>query len=262
MEELKYGECAKHPGNNMVNCVYCQMEKTQINELSIDKVLILGDGILGSELVKYTNWDFISRKKDGFDVSDVSSWNFKDYDVVVNCIAHTDTYSTNREKHWEVNYKFVYDLINYCNINNIKLVHISTEYLYSGSVDNATEDDVPVHCNNWYGYTKLLGDGLVQLICNEYLLVRCMHKIRPFQYERSWIDQVGNFDYVDTISKLIIHLINKKKNGVYNVGSEIKTMFDLAKMTNSKTVPIMSPSYVPKNVSMSIEKLKKSLNNE
>ena len=26
--------------------------------------LILGDGLLGSELVKQTNWDYISRKKD------------------------------------------------------------------------------------------------------------------------------------------------------------------------------------------------------
>ena len=26
--------------------------------------LILGDGLLGSELVKQTDWDFISRKKD------------------------------------------------------------------------------------------------------------------------------------------------------------------------------------------------------
>ena len=29
------------------------------------KIVILGDGLLGSELVKQTNWDYISRKKDG-----------------------------------------------------------------------------------------------------------------------------------------------------------------------------------------------------
>ncbi len=29
--------------------------------------LILGDGWLGTELVKQTGWDYISRKKDGID---------------------------------------------------------------------------------------------------------------------------------------------------------------------------------------------------
>ena len=31
------------------------------------KVLVLGDGKLGSEIVKQTKWDYISRKKDKFD---------------------------------------------------------------------------------------------------------------------------------------------------------------------------------------------------
>jgi hypothetical protein len=30
------------------------------------KVLILGDGLLGKELVKQTGWPFVSRKKDQF----------------------------------------------------------------------------------------------------------------------------------------------------------------------------------------------------
>ena len=34
------------------------------------KVLILGDGLLGSEIGKQTEWDYISRKKDGIDVLD------------------------------------------------------------------------------------------------------------------------------------------------------------------------------------------------
>ena len=27
------------------------------------KILVLGDGLLGSELVKQTGWDYVSRKK-------------------------------------------------------------------------------------------------------------------------------------------------------------------------------------------------------
>jgi dTDP-4-dehydrorhamnose reductase len=83
---------------------------------------------------------------------------------------------TQRDLHWDINYKFVHELILFCNKNDIKLVHISTDYLYSGSVSNASESDVPVHCNNWYGYTKLLADGLVQLEFN-HLICRCTHKL-------------------------------------------------------------------------------------
>ena len=145
-------------------------------------------------------------------------------------------------------------MINFCNTNNIKLIHVSTDYVYTGSIERASETDVPVHSNNWYGYTKLLGDGLVQLLANNYLLCRCTHKPKPFPYEKAWIDQVGNFDYVDKISELIIKLINENKYGVYNVGTETKSMFDLASQTKLVT-PINSPSYVPKNTSMNINKL-------
>ena len=36
--------------------------------------LILGDGLLGTELVKQTGWDYISRKKDGIDFKDIKTY--------------------------------------------------------------------------------------------------------------------------------------------------------------------------------------------
>ena len=57
------------------------------------KVLVLGDGLLGTEIIKQTGWDYISRKKDKFDIT-ISSFNcLLGYDAVINCIAYTDTYS-------------------------------------------------------------------------------------------------------------------------------------------------------------------------
>jgi hypothetical protein len=222
------------------------------------KTLILGDGLLGSEIHNQTKWDFISRKKDGIDITDFDSWSDKmnQYDIIINCIANTNTYSTLKKEHWDINYKFILDLINYSNEKGKKLVHISTDYIYTGSIENASENDVPVHCNNWYGYTKLLGDGLMQLMSKNYLLCRCTHKPNPFPYESAWIDQIGNFDYVDKISSIIIKLINEDRFGVYNVGTETKNMYELAKQTKEVT-PINSPRHVPKNTSMSLDKLKR-----
>jgi dTDP-4-dehydrorhamnose reductase len=231
------------------------------------KVLVLGDGLLGSELVKQTGWDYISRKAGTLDIDDF--WNSfpknkfleAKHDVIINCVANTNTYSTNKEAHWHVNVQFVDSLIDYCNSNKIKLVHISTDYVYAGSVNNASEEDVPVHCNTWYGYTKLLSDGLVQLRSDNHLVIRCTHKPKPFPYEAAWIDQVGNFDYVDVIASLIIKAVNHDLNGLYNLGTDVKTMHELASET-AKVDKSFTPAHVPKNQSMDVSKLWKDLSSQ
>jgi dTDP-4-dehydrorhamnose reductase len=226
-------------------------------------VVILGDGLLGGEIEKQTKWNVLSRKLTSFDVNDLnSSFSGLDkIDTIINCIANTDTYSDDKKTHWDINYAFVNDLIKYCNSNVIKLVHISTDYVYAGSINNASEEDVPVHSNNWYGYTKLLGDGLVQLQSNDYLLIRCTHKPNPFPYDEAWIDQVGNFDYVNIISDLIVKLVNSGVSGLYNVGTETKTMYEMASKTKSVS-KTFTPKHVPKNQSMDISKMKNSIQYE
>ncbi len=222
------------------------------------KILVLGDGLLGSELVKQTGWDYISRKKDNFNINDFNSTIPLHYNVIINCIAHTDTYSIEKDLHWQTNYVFVDKLISFCNDNNIKLVHISTDYLYSNSIPNASENDVPVHLKTWYGYTKLLGDGLVQLKSKNYLIIRCSHKPNPFPYQKAWNDQIGNFDYVDEIGRIIIDMVNNSLEGLYNVGTETKSILDLASKTNVvESVP--APKHVPKNITMDLNKFKKNM---
>lgn len=219
------------------------------------KIIVLGDGLLGSEIVKQTNWDYISRKKDKFDITSSSFDCLLEYDTVINCIANTDTYSNNKELHWEVNYKGVVTLTDYCFLHNIKLIHISSDYVYTNSIENASEKDIPVHGRNWYSYTKLLGDSYVQLNQNN-LVLRGTHKPYPFKYPQAWIDQVGNFDYVPVIASIIIKLTKINASGLYNIGTELKTMNDLAKQTNPNVVPVTIPNdNVPKNVSMDLSKL-------
>jgi dTDP-4-dehydrorhamnose reductase len=222
------------------------------------KVLVLGDGLLGGEIVKHSNWDCFSRKKNGFNTKDLSQIP-KGYDVILNCIANTDTYSNNRDSHWDTNYAFVNRLIDYCNNNSIKLVQISTDYVYTGSESLASESSVPVHCENWYGYTKLLSDGIVQLRSNNYLLFRCAQIPNPFPYDEAWIDRIGNLDYVDVISNLIIKAIKNNLNGLYNLGTEVKTTYDLAKQTKPNISASLKPLHVPSDVSMNISKLNKDL---
>ena len=75
----------------------------------MSKVLVIGDGLLGSELVKQTGWDYVSRKKNkkpldmlmGIILCD-------DSDTIVNCIANTDTYSNDKESMLDINLSLIH----------------------------------------------------------------------------------------------------------------------------------------------------------
>lgn len=223
--------------------------------------LILGDGLLGKELHKQTGWDFISRNSSGLDFdTDFQKYCLKidEYDVIINCIAFTKTYSEDKETHWALNFKRVCDLTDFCFSRKKKLIHISTDYVYSNSIEKASEEDVPVHCRNWYGYTKLLGDGYVQLRSWRYLLIRTSFKPNPFPYPKAIITQVGNFDYVDIIAEKIIKLIRTGKDGVFNIGTEEKTIYELAKETNPEVLMSFDTIHetMPLNISMNCDKSK------
>lgn len=229
------------------------------------KPIILGDGLLGTELRKQTGWDFISRKSHGFDFStDIEYYfniiRYNEYDVVINCIANTDTYGGDEQEHLSINAGRVLDLVNFCNEEKIKLVHISTDYLYTNSRTDGKESDVEVlPLDTFYGHSKKIGDMYASTLSNDSLVIRTSFKKTPFQYPTA-VPQVGNFDYVDVISKLIIQLIEKDAKGVFNVGTERKNMLSLAHRTNPFVI-LGEPNNpkMPKDVSMDISKMKEFL---
>jgi dTDP-4-dehydrorhamnose reductase len=230
------------------------------------KALILGDGKLATELQKQTGWDYISRKKDGFDLLRSKFYNdhyyihLSDYDTIINCIGYTKTYENERKLNWDTNYVGVIRLVNFCNTYHKKLIHFSTDYVYANSLTRA-EEDLPVHFRSWYSYTKLLADAYVQAVSNDYLLIRTTFKPRPFPWKTAWTNIRTNSDYVDVIADLIIKLIEKDAKGVYNVGTEPKTYYDLAKQTVPDCVPSCSKEFEDDLiVTMDLTKLKKFLN--
>ena len=107
----------------------------------------------------------------------------------------------------------------------------------------------------WYTYYKLLADEYIQLKNDNFLICRCSFKPNPFPYENAWIDHVGNFDYVNIISSIIIKLINNQAIGLYNVGTGLKSIFELSKLTKTDVVQSLKPKKAPSNVSMNIDKL-------
>ena len=221
--------------------------------------LILGDGLLGSYFIESTGWDYISRSKNKFDFTDITTYQnlLEGFDVIINCIANTNSYDENKNAYWGVNYGGVVDLVDYCNLSGKKIVHVSSDYIYSHSNHFATEEDVPVHCKNWYGYTKLLADGYIELKSNDFLMFRTSFKERNIDYKYAWM-QFGNFDFVDVIGNIMIKLIKKDVSGVYNLGTDTKTLYDLFRQTNKNIKPTFELSHesTPSNVSMNLDKMK------
>ena len=106
-----------------------------------------------------------------------------------------------------------------------------------------------------------MADGYVILKSNSYLIIRCTHKKYPFPYKKAYINQIGNFDYVDIIGDMIIKLIENNATGVFNVGTNKKSMYDLAIKSNpivEKTTELYNKT-TPTDVSMSLSKIKKFL---
>lgn len=222
------------------------------------KVLVIGNGLLGSEIIKQTGWNYVSRKDHNIDFTDYSTYlkYITYYDTIINCVGIISTYGNNKEEHYKVNYKAVTDLSDICMDFKKKLIHISTDYVYSGSENLASEESLPIISPNWYTYYKLLADEYIMLKNDNYLICRCSFKPNPFPYDNAWIDQIGNFDYVNTIASLIIKLVNNNSDGLINVGTELKSIYELATKTNPNVNKGFKIKEAPENISMNLSKLK------
>lgn len=225
-------------------------------------ILILGDGLLGSEIQKQTGWNYISRKKDGFDITDTANWVdliSKETKVIVNLIANTDTYSDDYLKMIDVNYRGVKDLVSFCNLQKIKLIHYSTDYVYVNSDSNASETTI-AKPHNMYGISKLLADEYVLGMAKKPLVLRGSQKIEPFPFSKAFDDVIGNFDYVSVMAEITIQMIKANASGLYNIGTPVKSMYELAKQTNPDVIPGKAPDHFPKDVTMDLTKMNNFLN--
>ena len=65
-------------------------------------------------------------------------------------------------------------------------------------------------------------------------------------------------DYVDVIAPKILDLIANQERGIYNVGTERKTIYNLARQRNTRVCPISKNEiknvHLPSDISMNLDK--------
>jgi len=101
-----------------------------------------------------------------------------DFDVIVNCAAYTDTNECEDNKHksiaYAVNAVGTKNLARVCSEHCIKLIHISTDYVFSEHSYDFDADEAIEFPVNEYGMQKLMGEKFIdeELAETQYAILR------------------------------------------------------------------------------------------
>lgn len=150
------------------------------------------------------------------------------------------------------------NLVKEASLANIKLIYLSTNYIYPGDKGNYAEED-PLRPWNNYGWSKLGGESAVQMYKNSLIIRLCMTE-KPFIHKRAYFNVKSNFIFQEDVAKIIVKILNKK--GVINVGGKSKTIFEFAKLYNKNIKKKYSKGEFPKRMDMNLKKLNEILKDE
>lgn len=215
-----------------------------------------GSGRLGTELQKLLSCDAPTSKELDICKSPVD-WEIKQikYQAVIHAAAYTDVQKAEieQQKAFEINVLGTKNIVEY--FSWCQVVYISTDHVY-GNGGNHKEIDQPQPFN-YYGFTKLEGEKYMDP--KKDLIIRTSFKPSIWEYPQAFTDLYTSADYIDIIAKEIIFVIQSGIRGIINVGTDRKSMFDLAKRRNDKIQScnmIDMKCYRPNDISMNLDKLK------
>lgn len=157
-------------------------------------------------------------------------------EVVVNCAAYTavDLAEENEPKADAINHKAVALLAEACLRHNATLIHISTDYIFSGKADTPYSEESEPAPLNAYGRTKLAGErAIAESGCKSIILrtswlyseygrnfVKTMQNLMATRSEVKVVaDQIGAPTYASDLAKAITYIIDSgqsEKLGIYH----------------------------------------------
>ena len=232
------------------------------------KILISGGaGSLGKSI----NSDKFIIFKPSSSIMDITSYKEVEKEVIIRTpdyFIHTAALTrpmvehvTNPIKSIKTNIIGTSNVVNACIKYGIKLIYISTDYIYPGYKGNYLENN-PVFPVNEYAWSKLGGECAVKLY-NNSLILRVGMIDTPFPHTHALDDVYKSSISVKEVSEHILSLLDE--NGIINVGNERSTVYNYVNSLNSNIKKISRQDIkdvkIAKDSSMNISKLKKILKN-
>lgn len=158
-------------------------------------------------------------------------------DAVIHCAAYTavDAAEENEELCRRVNAEGPKNIAKVCKELDIKMMQISTDYVFSGEGERAWEPDDERAPKSVYGQTKYEGELAVQNTLDKYFIVRIawVFGINGKNFVKTMLglsqkydtlrvvnDQFGSPTYTYDLAKLLADMIVSDKYGVYHATNE------------------------------------------
>ena len=201
--------------------------------------------------------EYIFTDVDDLDITDREAVDLcikcNNFDVVVNCAAYTNVAKAEEQQEFaeKLNAEAVRNLADACRKYDVTFIHISTDYVFGGSLGNTprTEEE-PVNPTGVYGLTKLHGEQAVEesganalifrtaWLYSEYgkNFVKTMLNLTSTKPELKVVfDQVGTPTYAQDLADLIVKIITDRTfrdhPGIYHYSNEgVCSWYDFTKM--------------------------------
>ena len=201
----------------------------------METILITGSkGQLGNEMQqaakRFPAFQYIFTDVEELDICDKNTLNefvkANKVNFIVNCAAYTavDKAEDDVDLCYKINRDAVRNIAEVANQNHIKVVHVSTDYVFDGTNYLPYSEDMPVCPATVYGKSKLEGEQILLENCKQAVILRTSWLYSSFGNnfvktmlklgaERDSLnvifDQIGTptyaADLADTIMKVISH---------------------------------------------------------
>lgn len=204
------------------------------------KIIVIGShGQLGSELrelaSQYKDYQFFFFDKEHVDIVNKEEVDQKideiQPDFLVNCAAYTavDKAEADASLAFAINSDAVRYLAEACTRNNVKFVHVSTDYVFDGKGTHPYKETDPVSPANVYGQSKLKGEEEAQKANPGVIILRT-----------AWVYSTYGANFVKTMLRL---MQSKPEIGV--VADQFGTPTNAADLADAIMQIIVGGKWVP-----------------
>ncbi len=257
------------------------------------RVLVTGSkGQLGTDLMnelQKRGLEAIGVDVEEMDVTDAKSCcqviGQANVDAVIHCAAYTavDAAEDNVELCRKINGYGTRNVAEACRKAGVKLMYISTDYVFDGQGSRPWEPDDERHPLNVYGLTKYEGELAIEELLEHYFIVRIawVFGVQGKNFIKTMLrlgkekgavsvvnDQVGSPTYTYDLARLLVDMVQTDRYGRYHATNEglcswyefAREIFRQAGMEEVSVTPVSSSEFAakakrPENSRMSKEKL-------